>query len=480
MQYGLDVLRDIETRLSEPLFRGVPLGPTLTDVCNIDLRNGRGDWSRATRWKNHLRRIKYYWFRGGDRNTVPKVSPGRILVTLIGDNFRVTELICPVVRALDPARCVVLAGNARALRYVPEGAETITWDQALQFDAAQWRRDYRRCRPAWHRRLRQLCRQHRLPPGAYELLALRVLLGSRAMAGCLQFLETARPAAVLTEYDRNSRWSCLVLAARAMGIPTFTMVHGVLNESAMGYVPVLADKVLCWGEMQRRQFLRAGEPADKLLVAGCPRLTRELPSTSAAAKTKLGVAADKPLVMLGTMPVAVHLCQMMAELFCRAVEKIGGVSAVVRLHPSESLETYEPVARLHPNVRFLENSAATLDEALAAADLVVVSGSGLGSDALAKRRLAIVLELPDHPLGHGADLIEQAGCPRAANVDELAAAIRSLLEDETRREEHLAAAERYVADFCAFFGQDSARCIAEAVHNIVAHSTHFHASARPS
>ncbi len=114
-------------------------------------------------------------------------------------------------------------------------------------------------------------------------------------------------------------------------------------------------------------------------------------------------------------------------------------------------------------VRFLMKREATLDEALAAADVVVVPNSGFGSDALVKGRLTIVLDLPGMRLGHGRELIEQAGCPRATNAEELAAAIRELSTDDTESRRHFAAAERYIADFCACFGQDSARRIAAIV-----------------
>ena len=97
---------------------------------------------------------------------------------------------------------------------------------------------------------------------------------------------------------------------------------------------------------------------------------------------------------------------------------------------------------------FLDNSQFSLDESLAAAGVVVVQSSGLGSDALVKRRLAVVVEIPGAPLGHGKDLVEQAGCPRVASVAELAAALRCLLFDEAARPGQFAAAERFVEDFC--------------------------------
>jgi glycosyltransferase involved in cell wall biosynthesis len=283
------------------------------------------------------------------------------------------------------------------------------------------------------------------------------------LAGCLEFLRAIRPAVVVTDYDRNDRWSRLVLCARQLGIPTLSLVHGVINDQAVTFVPVLADKIFCWGESQRRQLIAAGEKRAEILIGGCPRLTRDLSMTPAEARTRLGLPVEKPVIMLGTTPVHERDRREMAELFCVAAGAVQGVSAVVRLHPSEQLDTYAPVAKRHPNVRFLRNRDATLDEALAAADIVVVPNSGFGSDALVRRRFVIVLDLPTMRLGHGRELIEQAGCPRATNAEELASAVQDLLTNEPERQRHFAAAERYVTDFCAFFGSDSARRIAAAV-----------------
>ena len=241
---------------------------------------------------------------------------------------------------------------------------------------------------------------------------------------------------------------------RRLGIPTFTLVHGVLNERAIGYVPVLADKIFCWGEIQRRQLIAAGERRAEILLGGCPRLTRDLSVTQTEARTRLGMSLEKPVIMLGTTPLNDRDRCEMAELFCVAAGAVDGVTAVVRLHPSEQLDTYRPVAIRHPDVRFMMNRDATLDEALAAADVVVVPNSGFGSDALAKGRLVVVLDLPTFRAGHGKELIEEAGCPRARNAEELASVVKTLLTNPSVRQQQFAAAERYVNDFCTFFGHD--------------------------
>ena len=241
------------------------------------------------------------------------------------------------------------------------------------------------------------------------------------------------------------------------------MVHGVLNERALGYVPVLADKILCWGGLQRRQLLAEGEDPAKVLVAGCPRITRDLAVTQADARRKLGLAIEKPVVLLGTTMVNEDERRGMAELFCTAVEAVKGVSGIVRLHPAEQLDTYEPVIKRHPHFPFFKNGDSTLDESLAAADIVVVPNSGLGSDALVKRRLVVVLDSLNTPLGHGRDLVEQAGCPRVTSLESLRDIIPQLLADSSQRHACEEAREAFVAEFISCFGKDAAQRIAQIV-----------------
>ncbi len=279
----------------------------------------------------------------------------------------------------------------------------------------------------------------------------------------MELLEECRPAAVVTDHDRAHHPSCLVLAANALGIPTFTLQHGVLDDDANGYVPVIAERMFCWGEMHRRIMIEAGQDPAKLAIGGCPRLTRELSVEPENVRSRLKIDPAHRVVMLGTSPVEPAQRRLLAAWFCDALTQLDGVAGIVRLHPSENLRFYADIARNYPRVTFLDNARVSLDESLALAEVVVVQSSGLGGDALVKRRLAVVVELPDALLGHGRDLIEQAGCPHAASPEELAASLRTLLLNEEARQRHVAAAERFVADFCACFGEESAHRIAEVI-----------------
>ena len=212
-----------------------------------------------------------------------------------------------------------------------------------------------------------------------------------------------------------------MLAARKLGIPSLTLVHGVIERDAFGFSPVLADHILCWGELDPATLLDAGEAPSRVTVAGCPRLSRDLPSPSLEGRRRLGIDHDGPVAMLATSPESIRF--ELAEAFCRAIEQLPGMSGVVRLHPSEDLASYQTMIARHPTVSFVENRRASVDEALAASDIVVVRASGFGSDALVKRKPVVVLSPDQKPTGHDLDLIELAGCPHAHDSDELAAAL---------------------------------------------------------
>ncbi len=456
--------REIEAALSNPLFFGIPLGATLNDCFITAFVDGLGDWRWRTKW---LRRLLYHRHRIAPkihRSTGATFAPGRVLVTWSAPSHRYDRLLLPVLERLGEGECAVLHGHDGVAPLVPAGIPHLPYREVMDFDARAWRREYERCWPSWKRTLRDACARYAFPEGAFELLSLELMVASQRVLGCLGFLEAHRPSVILTEYDRNHLWSCLVLAARKLGIPSLTLVHGVIERDAFGFSPVLADHILCWGELDRAKLLDAGEASSRVTVAGCPRLSRDLPSPSPEGRRRLGVDHDGPVAMLATAPESIRF--ELAEAFCRAIEQLPGMSGVVRLHPSEDLASYQTMIARHPTVSFVENRRASVDEALAAADIVVVRASGFGSDALVKRKPVVVLSPDQKPTGHDLDLIELAGCPHAHDSDELAAVLGRMARDPAFRAEREIAAERFVTQFCAAFGNESADITAAAVRAV--------------
>ncbi|MGA2030825.1 MAG: hypothetical protein ABSG68_01095 [Thermoguttaceae bacterium] len=370
-------------------------------------------------------------------------------------------MIGPIVDGIGDRHCLILAAAESVLASLPAGLAGTTWRDAMKYDRQRWRAEFAQFWPDYSRKVRDVCRQHRFSPALISGLRLSLLLASQYIAGCDAFLRKCRPLAVLTDHDRHRMWSALILVARRQGIPTYTLVHGAVNDNALGYVPLVADKAFCWGELDRNKLIASGADPARLFIAGCPRLRKGLLADRAVALAKVELDPGKPLVLLATAPYDIAARLQLAGTFCEAIKKLDGVSGAVRLHPSETLNTYSALIARYPDVRFLANSSCTQDEALAAAEVVVVHSSGFGSDALYQGRLAIVLDVLDEPLGHGADLVRYAECPKPRSAGELADAVRALLWDAAARDNAFQAAKRFNRYFCAACGEDAAGNIAD-------------------
>jgi hypothetical protein len=463
--YTPTVLREIERTLSEPLFHGIPIGQTLNDVLIIGLLTKRLHLNHNKLWMTYARMIyhsiRIHWPK--KKAALPSARP--FLVTCLSASSRIRELMLPVVDALGRDLCIVACAGP-TLSFEISDLCDVDWKQALPKAPNLWRKEYLKCLPQWSKKLRCLCQKNRLPKGTYELLTLSMLYSTQNVAGCIALLDAWSPSIIVTEYDRNSYWSCLVLAAKALGIPTVTLVHGVMNENAVGYTPVLADKIICWGSLQKETLIGEGENPEKILVAGCPRLTRELPLTAEQVRVKMGFDSKKSAIMLATSPINPKILEKTVSAFCIAAEKAGNWSAFVRLHPSEKIATYLNMAKKHPSVRFFENATFSLEDALAAIDVVVVQNSGMGGDALVKGKLVVVLSMDGPPLGYGAELVNNAGCALARSADELLTEVEQLLYDKSRNQNAHVMAEIYVNNFCTAYGKDAAAKIAEILESM--------------
>ena len=458
-------LPGIEAALSEPLFFGDPLGATLNDTFNTGFVDGLADLRWRTKWLRRVLNRRHLILPKVHHGTRTTLDPGRVLVTWSLPSPRYNGLLLPVLDRLGSEGCAVLHGHGGVTPFIPEGVPHISYREVMAFDASEWRREYERCWQSWKRTLRDACERFAFPDGAFELLSHELMIASQRTFGCMKFLEAQRPSVIVTEYDRNALWSCLVLAAGALGIPSLTLVHGVMGRDAWSFSPVLADRILCWGELDRAKLMDAGEAPSTVVIAGCPRLDRELPNRSIGGQRRLGIEHDGPVAMLATSPESIRFD--LAEAFCKAIERLPGMSGVVRLHPSEALSSYQTMIARHPTVSFVENASVSLDEALAAIDVVVVRASGFGSDALVKRKPVIVLSPDEEPTGPDLDLIELAGCPHAHDSEELAAVLGRMTQDPTFRAEREAAAEAFVTRFCAAFADESADLTVAAVRALV-------------
>jgi len=457
----IDIIREFEREFSYPPFLGVPIGPTLNDTLIINFLHAQGRWDFKNQGLNYLRIARYLCFTKRIKSSLKPFPEGKIIIALLDATPRLSELVLPVLEELNNEDCVLLCGNDSVLPLITNNVYRIVWDQVLTYIVNNWWVEFRRCKSEWVSRLKSISRTYQLPRGASDELAFSLMISCRQVSGCIEFLKKAKPAIIVTDYDRNAKWSCLVLAAKSLGIPTVTLVHGVISKNAQGYSPVLADKIVCWGEFDRIKLIAAGEHEDKIFIGGCPRLSRDLPSSAKKGMKNILLDPQKPVVMFASSPERQRLS--LTELFCTAVEKLDFLSGMVRLHPSEKLITYKAIIDRYPSIIFFESKEASLDDSLALANVVVCKSSGMGSDALVKGLNVVVLDPERELLGHGGDLVKLAGCPHARTAEELSDILYKIIFDNIFCQQLAITRESYVEHFCCAYGKDSARLTADII-----------------
>lgn len=464
MSLGLDLLPGLEASISCSPLGGAPMGPTLNDLFFIELLNGGGRWDARSVLRDVTR--FGYWAAAATLSRSRRLDRlfveehrGKVVCTSIGEQSRFANLIGPVIRQLGAADVLVVSPSrevppsfpggvgflsSRVLSYPPARA----WWPSYLSAARRWSRELRACR-----RLRGV--SWRLGPRFHSVL----LLAARRLVGFELLLRELRPSAVVTEYDRNAFSAPLILAARALGIPTFTLLHGLISLP-YGYTPLAAETVFVWGRHGKRTLTELGVAPRRIVVGGCPLPRESGPANRETTREAAGLPPARAVVLLATNPVRSRSRRRFVEAFCAAFAGDEQVSAVVRLHPSESLSFYSRERERFPGITFLENRRWSLAESLEAADVVVCHNSGYGLDAMARGRPVVVLGATSEPLGGARAFVEEAGCPLVETGSELAAVVGRILGERGFRDGLLGKMAEFVGEMYESFGDDAAARIA--------------------
>lgn len=239
-------------------------------------------------------------------------------------------------------------------------------------------------------RLRSAVRLRRalgaMPRGASRLHGEYLFLAQAIrFSAARQALREDRPRLLLVDFDRHSYAAPWVHAAKDEGVVTATLVHGTPN--AWNYLPVLADHVLVWGEVQRDWMRNHGVRAGVQIIGRPDVSDAPLPDR---APHRLIVAHS-----------AERLSETeVARILERAVSaRAAGHEVVLRLHPSV------PTERLDSRWRSIADVAdqvvsghGSLSAELRNGDILAVVGSSSAMDALAKGGHVEVLADSDRPL----------------------------------------------------------------------------------
>ena len=229
---------------------------------------------------------------------------------------------------------------------------------------------------------------------------------------------------VVTEYDRNSIASPLVLTAKKHGIKTVTLVHGVIE--ATGFTPLLADYIFCFGEIQKNQLLEQHVPTRKIRVTG----TSIIPTFKELERKRK--RKDPVLrVCLGISPINQEHLNNMINTVVTIVSDTKSVELIIKLHPSQKKENFIHLEKQHKNIKVLSSKEIDNMDLFVKIDLLIINFSGLGVEAMYQKVPVILMKTHKEETGMVALIVKWSSLPVFETRGELNSILSEIMTDRS-------------------------------------------------
>ncbi len=299
-------------------------------------------------------------------------------------------------------------------------------------------------------------------------------LVSEAIANARAALDVFRPRVLVVGNDLTTegRAGCRVAAGR--GVPTAVFMHGSVMADAM-LRRHCADRLLVYGDIQRRLLLEHGISAEHVVACGAPNLDRR-PRQSAQAhpllQAKLGLRADEPWILVVTSGPGHRIShkhhQVVIEQLERLSREFPRVPVVVKLHRKDRVEYYRAAQRRCAATRLVVVPADTpgfpreIFDWLQGCRVALTGASTVATEAMLMNVPVITMDFCDEV--HEVDFIDAGATVHVRSGDALVEQVREILSGNGPPDEVLARVRTYLKSaFCALDGRSAERG-AQALH----------------
>lgn len=458
-----DNLIHLEQRLNQFKLDGMALGGLLAGTLLIELLNGSRDWSMMLRFQDLAAsfNIKYrskraYFQSKGCKIALTELGGDRGLLTFISARPHLFNINKEIWNCDDSNPNGFIFKPGLKSKFQEEEARRLFGpNDLLPLSFTEWRSSYNTVEKELRKTLNVFCRDNALPGFVARRLENRIMEQSQALLAFKNTLEVLKPSYLVVEHDRYSLTSPMVIAAKRLGIPSYTMMHGAVNFQ-FGYLPLLADYLLCWGPRQKSLLESYIGSSDRILISGAPQLSNMQKGDRSTLRSKLSLGRNEHLVILGTNPLTMDLRTKLINLFGASLESNSEFKGLVRLHPSESKTDYLELIEANPHLIFDDGTLLSFEESLSVADLVCIYNSAYGLDAIVKGKPLCILNVSEDHLGQGKDFIEYGSFPEIKRNSDFKLFLKRWLNDSAFQEEVRSYTVKYAAEYCANFGEDAA------------------------
>lgn len=241
-------------------------------------------------------------------------------------------------------------------------------------------------------------------------LALTLMIQINSFRNWHLMFKENRPVMIIVDFDRDNRNATMLLAANKYNIQTVTLVHGTINPH-IGFSPLIADEIWCWGSFQKRQLISLGISEQKIKINGSP-IARKL----------INKVRDKPKKYIKTIGLGLNPMgekynfELLSYLFENDYDS--RIEWIVKLHPS-MIKSKWMFDMEKENVTIYESTFLSTKDFFNAIDLLIVGNSGIGYEAVVNGIPIWVYSPNNEGLFHDKVMILYGNCPDITNMENL-------------------------------------------------------------
>lgn len=464
---SIEALEDLEKRLNDSPFFGTPSGTLIAGFLLVELYLGKSNFSLKGKIADILLReyIKYYgpqWQRKNKHGKLDEYSKysDRHLLTVTDKRANFKGLIIPIINCLNNDEYVVFASQDSIDASM---SNVISYNDIPSIPLAEWRKKIIPYISKWNKIVAEWIADYSIQKWTQHKIMSNLYSQTLLLESLRLFLQKVKPKSITTEYDRYWFSSALVAAGNSLSIPTYTLMHGVVNNS-ISYIPLLANNIIVWGNRQKEQLVAYGLNPDRIIVKGAPHLSDNIAQDKQTVRSHMGFTDAKPVVIFGSCNISVNDMHSLMSMFCKAFNDQDQFHAIVKLHPIETKEFYKEEISNNTNIRFCDTEELGFEDSFALADVICVYNSAYGTDALIKGIPVVVMDINIAKAGNASELISN-GIPACTNAQAVYSTCHRLVSDTSYRIEIQDKMTKYRKIYCFAFGNNAAVLYADTIRN---------------
>jgi hypothetical protein len=185
----------------------------------------------------------------------------------------------------------------------------------------------------------------------------------------------------------------VTLIAKTFKINTFVIQHGATVGEA-GYLPILADKIMVWGESSKNWFVDREQSVNKIQVVGSPRMDsfnyKELRNSQSNHQSW-----RYALVVMSEVSIERPFLETIKEALLKYGRK--NIHIIIKLHPGGAIDySYMPKEIFgQSGLPYEILRHGKINILLTEADIVFVTTSSVGMEAIVHNKPIFLYKSPD-------------------------------------------------------------------------------------